>query len=98
MKIIQRSVVGLTLLLAFAPAWGVAYQRTNQDTLALADYEASIKLNPRSGRSYVLHGLILLKKGGQDVDAWKDLNMGFQLDPGLHAEFDPMIKQLRPNE
>lgn len=77
---------------------GVAYQRTNQDALALADYEAAIKLNPRSGRSYVLHGLILLKKGGQDADAWKDLNMGFQLDPGLHAEFDPMIKQLRPNE
>jgi tetratricopeptide (TPR) repeat protein len=77
---------------------GVAYQRTGHDDLALADYEAAIKLNPRFGRSYVLHGLLLLKSGGQDAAAWKDLNQGFQLDPGLHAEFDPMIKQLRPNE
>jgi hypothetical protein len=42
--------------------------------------------------------LILLKRGGQDVAAWKDLNKGFQLDPSLHEEFDPMIKQLRPTE
>ena len=77
---------------------GVGYERTNRDTLALADYEAAIRLNPNFGRAYVLRGLILLKHGGQDVDAWKDLNKGFQLDPSLHEEFDPMIKQLRPSE
>jgi len=72
--------------------------RYNFDNLALADYEAAIKLNPRFGRAYVLRGLLLLKRGGQDAAAWKDLNQGFELDPSLHAEFDPMIKQLRPNE
>jgi tetratricopeptide (TPR) repeat protein len=77
---------------------GVGYQRTSRDELALADYEAAIKLNPRFGRAYVLRGLVLLKRGGQDAQAWKDLNQGFELDPSLHTEFDPMIKQLRPNE
>jgi tetratricopeptide (TPR) repeat protein len=77
---------------------GVGYQRTSRDDLALADYEAAIKLKPQFGRAYVLRGLMLLKRGGQDTAAWKDLNQGFQLDPSLHAEFDPMIKQLRPNE
>lgn len=77
---------------------GVGYQRTNHDDLALADYEAAIKLKPQFGRAYVLRGLLLLKGGGQDAAAWKDLNRGFELDPSLHVEFDPMIKQLRPNE
>jgi tetratricopeptide (TPR) repeat protein len=77
---------------------GVAYQKTNRETLALADYEEAIKLNAQFARAYVVRGLLLLKSGKQDAAAWRDLNHGFQLDPGLHAEFDPMIKQLRPSE
>ena len=75
---------------------GVAYQQTHRDALALADYEAALNLNPKFGRAYVLRGLILLKSG-QDSAAQKDFDYGFQLDPNLHAEFDPMIKQLRAN-
>src|SRR6185295_13146177 len=74
---------------------GIAYQQTNRDELALADYEQAIKLNPNFGRAYVLRGLILLKRGATD-SAQKDFDRAFQLDSSLHAEFDPMIKQLRP--
>jgi tetratricopeptide (TPR) repeat protein len=76
---------------------GIAYQQTNRETLALADYERAVELNPKFGRAYVLRGLILLKQG-QSAAAQKDFDKGFQLDPSLHAEFDPMIKQLRPNQ
>lgn len=65
--------------------------------MALADYERAIELNPKFGRAFVLRGLLLLKTG-QDTAAQKDLEKGFQLDASLHAEFDPMIKQLRPNQ
>jgi len=74
---------------------GIIYEQTNRDALALADYEAAIKLNPNLGRTYVLRGLILLKNG-ETGPAQKDFDRGFQLDPSLHAEFDPMIKQMRP--
>ncbi len=76
---------------------GTAYQNTNRDALALADYERAIELNPKFGRAYVLRGLLLLETG-QDAKAQKDLEKGFQLDASLHSEFDPMIKQLRPNQ
>jgi tetratricopeptide (TPR) repeat protein len=101
---IEESIADFTAAIKIKPAAesylnrGVGYQRTSRDELALADYEAAIKVNPRFGRAYVLRGLLLLKRGGQDTLAWKDLNQGFDLDPSLHAEFDPMIKQLRPNE
>jgi tetratricopeptide (TPR) repeat protein len=75
---------------------GMAYQQTNRDALAVADYEKAIELNPKFGRAYVLRGLMLLKSGS-GAAAEKDFAKGFQLDPSLHAEFDPMIKQLRPN-
>ena len=74
---------------------GTAYQQTNRDALALADYDRAIELNPKFGRAYVLRGLLLLKSG-QDAAAQKDLEKGFQLDASLHAEFDPMIRQMRP--
>jgi tetratricopeptide (TPR) repeat protein len=76
---------------------GTAYQQTNRDALALADYERAIELNPKFGRAYILRGLLSLKSG-QDAAARTDLDKGFQLDSSLHAEFDPMIKQLRPNQ
>jgi tetratricopeptide (TPR) repeat protein len=76
---------------------GTAYQRTKREELALADYEQAIKVDPKFGRAYVLHGLLLLQRG-QTEAAQKDFDTGFQLDPNLHAEFDPMIKQLRPNQ
>ena len=76
---------------------GTAYQNTNRDALALADYDRAIELNPKFGRPYVLRGLLLLKTG-QDAKAQKDLEKGFQLDASLHSEFDPIIKQLRPNQ
>jgi tetratricopeptide (TPR) repeat protein len=76
---------------------GIAYQQTNRDALALADFEHAIELKPKFGRAYLLRGLMLLKSG-QDAAAQKDFDKGFQLDASLHAEFDPMIKQLRPNQ
>jgi len=76
---------------------GTAYQQTDRDALALADYDRAIELNSKFGRAYVLRGLLLLKTE-QDAAAQKDLEKGFQLDARLHAEFDPLIKQLRPNE
>jgi len=74
---------------------GTAYQRTKREEPALADYEQAIKLNPKFGRAYVLRGLLLLQRGQMEA-AQKDFDTGFHLDPSLHAEFDPMIKQLRP--
>jgi tetratricopeptide (TPR) repeat protein len=76
---------------------GVAYQQDNQEELALADYARAIELNPKFGRAYVLRGVLLLKRN-QDTAAWIDLDSGFKLDATLHTEFDPMIKQLRPNQ
>lgn len=76
---------------------GVAYQQTNRDALALADYEHAIELNPKFGRAYILRGLMLLKSGSSSA-AEKDFDKGFQLDQSLHAEFDPLIKQLRPTQ
>lgn len=76
---------------------GVVYQQTSRDALARADYERAIELNANFGRAYVLRGLLLLKSG-QDAAAHRDLEKGFQLDASLHAEFDPLIQQLRPNQ
>lgn len=76
---------------------GVAYQQTNRDALALADYEEAIRLNPDFGRAYLLRGLVKLKRG-EALAAQKDFDRGFQLNPGLHPEFDPMIEQLRPTK
>lgn len=75
---------------------GVAYEQTNHEALALADYEAAIHLNPSFARAYVLRGLISLTKG-QESSAQRDFEKGFQLDPALHAEFDPIINQRRAN-
>ncbi|HSS19081.1 MAG TPA: tetratricopeptide repeat protein [Pyrinomonadaceae bacterium] len=75
---------------------GMAYQNTNRAALALADYEAALKLNEKFARAYVLRGLVRLVAGEQ-ASAQKDFDRGFQLDAGLHAEFDPIIKQRRPN-
>lgn len=77
---------------------GVAYQNTNRDALALTEYERAIELEPKSGRAYLLRGILLLKKGNMDDAAWKDINKGFQLDASLHEEFDIVIRQLRPNQ
>ncbi|MDX6611453.1 MAG: polyhydroxybutyrate depolymerase [Blastocatellia bacterium] len=75
---------------------GNAYQRNQREALALADYEQAIKLNPNFGRAYVLRGWLLLQRGQAEA-AQKDFDKGFQLDPSLHTEFDPLIKQLRPS-
>ncbi|MEA2206215.1 MAG: polyhydroxybutyrate depolymerase [Blastocatellia bacterium] len=76
---------------------GVAYEHTKRDELARADYDRAIELNPKFARAYLLRGLLLLK-AGQDAAAQKDLDKGFQLDASLHGEFDPLIKQFRPNQ
>ena len=76
---------------------GVSYQKTNRDALALADYEEAIKLDPNFGRAYLLRGLVILKRGEAEA-AQKDFDRGFKLNPALHAEFDPMIEQLRPTK
>ncbi len=76
---------------------GVAYQQTKREALALTDFERAIELDPKFARAYLLRGLILLMSGKDDA-ARKDFDKGFQLDSNLHAEFDPMIKQLRPSQ
>ncbi len=103
MKRFDEAIADFTAALKLKPSVegytnrGTAYQQTSRDALALADYERAIELNPRFGRAYVLRGVLLLMSG-QDVAARKDLDKGFELDASLHAEFDPMIKQLRPNQ
>ncbi|HEV7746346.1 MAG TPA: tetratricopeptide repeat protein [Pyrinomonadaceae bacterium] len=98
---IEEAIADFTAALKLKPSAegyanrGVAYQQTNRDQPALADYEEAIKLNPSFGRAYVLRGLILLKRGEAET-AQKDFERAFQLDSSLHAEFDPMIQQLRP--
>jgi poly(3-hydroxybutyrate) depolymerase/lipoprotein NlpI len=78
---------------------GIAYMNTSRLELARDDFEKAIGLDAKFGRAYVLRGLLLLKMSStMDAAAWKDLDQGFQLDPSLHEEFDPMIKQLRPNQ
>jgi poly(3-hydroxybutyrate) depolymerase/Tfp pilus assembly protein PilF len=77
---------------------GMAYLQTNRDALALADFEEAIKLNSGFGRAYVLRGLARLRSGGPESAAQQDFDKGFQLDPSLHAEYDPMIKQNRPRQ
>lgn len=76
---------------------GNVYQQTKRHALALTDYEAALQLNPGFARAYILRGLLRLKTGDPDQTAQKDFDKGFQLDPALHAEFDPLIKQLRPD-
>jgi tetratricopeptide (TPR) repeat protein len=89
------------LLKASADAYanrGVAYEQTKHDELARADYDRAIELNPKFGRAYVLRGLLLLKTGQDTAAARRDLDQGFKLDATLHPEFDPLIKQYRPNQ
>ena len=73
---------------------GLGYAQTGQLDLALADYAKAIELNPKFARSYVLRGLIVLNQGQVEA-AQKDFDTGFGLDPGLHTEFDGIIKQIR---
>jgi tetratricopeptide (TPR) repeat protein len=71
---------------------GISYAQINRNDAALSDFDDAIKLNPKFGRAYILRGLILLKRGGQDSAAQKDFDKGFELDSSLHAEFDAIIK------
>ena len=71
---------------------GISYAQMNRNDAALSDFDDAIKLNPKFGRAYILRGLILLKRGGQDSAAQKDFDKGFELDSSLHAEFDAIIK------
>ncbi len=73
---------------------GLAYAQSGKEDLALADYDQAIKMDPNAGRTYILRGLLALKK--RDVEtAQRDFDQGFKLNPGLHEEFDLIIKQIK---
>ncbi|MDQ1637198.1 MAG: polyhydroxybutyrate depolymerase [Pyrinomonadaceae bacterium] len=73
---------------------GTAYEESGEDTLGLADLDQAIRLDEKFARAYAVRGVISLKRS-QDAAAQRDFDKAFQLDPALHGEFDPIIKQLR---
>jgi tetratricopeptide (TPR) repeat protein len=73
---------------------GTAYEESGEDTLGLADLDQAIRLDEKFARAYAVRGVISLKRS-QDAAAQRDFAKAFQLDPALHGEFDPIIKQLR---
>ncbi len=74
---------------------GAAYWQTDQYDLAFQDFERAIQMDPKFGRAYLLRGLYHLRAGKTEA-AQKDFDKGFSLAPALHAEFDPIIKQMQP--
>ncbi|HEX9630280.1 MAG TPA: tetratricopeptide repeat protein [Pyrinomonadaceae bacterium] len=73
---------------------GTAYEEMGEDSIGLADLEQAIRLDEKFARAYAVHGLISLKLSKDSV-AQQDFAKAFELDPTLHGEFDPIIKQLR---
>ena len=73
---------------------GTAYEESGDDNLALLDLNQAIRLNDKFARAYAVRGIVSLKLK-QEQSAQKDFAKAFQLEPGLHAEFDPIIEQLR---
>jgi len=73
---------------------GTAYEEIGEDSVGLADLEQAIRLDEKFARAYAIRGLISLKLS-KDSNAQRDFDKAFQLDPTLHSEFDPIIKQLR---
>jgi len=59
--------------------------------------DQAIRLDDKFARAYAVRGVISLKRK-QDAAAQRDFDKAFQLDPTLHAEFDPLIKQLRERQ
>ncbi|MEO7970040.1 MAG: hypothetical protein ABI698_01980 [bacterium] len=76
---------------------GTAYEESGEDTLGLADLDQAIRLDEKFARAYAVRGVISLKRR-QDAAAQQDFAKAFQLDPALHGEFDPIIKQLRERQ
>jgi len=76
---------------------GTAYEESSEDTLGLADLDQAIRLDEKFARAYAVRGVISLKRK-QDAAAQRDFDKAFQLDPMLHGEFDPLIKQLRERQ
>lgn len=72
---------------------GTAYEESGEDTLGLADLDQAIRLDEKFARAYAVRGVISLKRR-QEAAAQRDFAKAFQLDPALHGEFDPIIKQL----
>jgi len=73
---------------------GTAYEESSEDTLGLADLDQAIRLDEKFARAYAVRGVISLKRSQAEA-AQRDFDKAFQLDPTLHGEFDPLIKQLR---
>lgn len=73
---------------------GRAYVQSGKEELGLADYDRAIQSYPKYARTYLVRGLLALKNG-QDESAQKDFDTGFKLDPQLHGEFDPIIRQIK---
>jgi tetratricopeptide (TPR) repeat protein len=73
---------------------GAAYAQSGKEDLALADYDHAIKMDPKAARTYILRGLLALKKREVET-AQRDFDQGFKLDPGLHEEFDLIIKHIK---
>jgi tetratricopeptide (TPR) repeat protein len=76
---------------------GTAYEEIGEDSIGLVDLEQAIRLDEKFARAYAVHGLISLKLSKDSV-AQEDFAKAFQLDPTLHGEFDPIIKQLRAKQ
>lgn len=73
---------------------GTAYEESGEDSLGLADLDQAIRLDAKFARAYAVRGVIGLKRN-QNAAAQQEFDKAFKLDPALHGEFDPIIKQLR---
>lgn len=60
---------------------GIVHMQARDLQLALADYEAALRIEPRLAEAHVNRGIALLHKGGGDRDAIEALTTGLALRP-----------------
>ena len=60
---------------------GIVYMQDRQLDRAIADYEASIRVDPKIAEAHVNRGIALLHRGGRDQDAIAAFTTGLAMNP-----------------